>query len=84
MINIPTISLEGAGPLRDGETLEQGSGCSEVLDISDSFKKGFGMEILSINMELNVRFLVELMKIEVLNSDTYILKFVLKFSSSLK
>jgi hypothetical protein len=34
------------------------------------------MEILSVNMELNVGFLVELMKIEVLNSDTYIFNLI--------
>lgn len=64
------MSLLGGGPIRDSETLEEGSGSSVEVDISNSLKKGFRVEILSIDVELNVRFLVELVHIEVFNSNT--------------
>jgi len=67
------MSLLSGGPIRDSETLEEGSWSSVEVNISNSFEKSFRVEVLSINMELNIGLLVELIAIEVFNSNTYII-----------
>lgn len=70
-IKFPTVSLLRGGPVWYSESLEQGSWSSIEVDISDSLEEGFGMEVLSVDVILNVWLLVELIAIEVFNSNTY-------------
>ena len=65
--------LLSCGPVGDLETLEEGPGSSVEVDFSNSLEEGFGVEVLSINVMLNVRLLVEFIAIEILNSNTYII-----------
>jgi hypothetical protein len=67
------VSLLSGGPIGYSETLEESSGSSVEVDISDSFEEGLGVEVLSVDVELNVRLLMELVTIEVFNSNTYII-----------
>ena len=66
------ILLSGS-PVGNLETLEESSGSSVELNLSNSFEEGLRVEVLSINMMLNVRLLVEFIAIEILNSNTYII-----------
>ena len=66
------ILLSGS-PVGNLETLEESSGSSIELNLSNSFEEGLRVEVLSINMMLNVRLLVEFIAIEILNSNTYII-----------
>lgn len=72
-IEFPAVSLLSSSPVGYLESLEEGSWSSIEVDISDSFEEGLWMEVLSIDMELNVWLLVELVAIEVFNSNTYII-----------
>lgn len=67
------MSLLCGGPVGYLETLEEGSWSSVEVDVSDSFEEGVWVEILSVDVELNVWLLVELIHIEVFNSNTYII-----------
>ena len=70
-IKFPTVSLLRGGPVWYLESLEQGSWSSIEVDISNSLEEGFGMEVLSVDVILNVWLFVELIAIEVFNSNTY-------------
>lgn len=72
-IELPTVSLLGGGPVGNLEALEHGPGASVEGDLSDSLEEGVGVEVLGVDVELNVGLLVELIAIEVLNSNTYII-----------
>lgn len=72
-IDFPAVSVLGGGPVGHSEALEEGSGSSEEVDISDSLEECVGVEVLSVHVELDVGFLVELVHIEVFNSDSYII-----------
>jgi hypothetical protein len=72
-IEFPTVCLLGGGPVGDLETLEEGSGSSVEVNFSNSLEEGVRVEVLSINVMLNVRLLVEFIAIEILNSNTYII-----------
>ena len=65
--------LLSGGPVGDLETLEEGSRSSVELNFSYSLEEGLRVEVLSKNMMLNVRLLVEFIAIEILNSNTYII-----------
>jgi hypothetical protein len=67
------VSLLSGGPVGDLEALEESSGSSIEGDVSDSFEEGVGVEVLGVDVELNVGLLVELIAIEVLNSNAYII-----------
>lgn len=67
------MSLLGGGPVGDLEALEEGSWSSVEGNISHSLEEGLRVEVLSIDVELNVGLLVELIAIEVFNSNTYII-----------
>jgi len=69
-IDLPSISLFRGGPVWNFETLEESSWSSVEGDISDSFEEGFWVEVLGINVMHDIRFLMELVHIEVLNSNT--------------
>jgi len=62
--------LLSSGPLRYLESLIKSSCSSIEVDISYSLEKGVGVEVLSINMEHEVRLLMEFLTIKVLNSNT--------------
>lgn len=72
-VKFPTVSLLSGGPIWNLETLEESSWSSVEVNISYSLEEGIWVEILSINVELNVWFFVELIHIEVFNSNTYII-----------
>jgi hypothetical protein len=72
-IEFPTVCLLGGSPVGDLETLEEGSGSSVEVNFSNSLEEGVRVEVLSINVMLNVRLLVEFIAIEILNSNTYII-----------
>lgn len=67
------MSLLSSSPVRDSETLEEGSRLSVEVDVSNSLQKGVGVEELGIDVEVEVGLLPELLVIEVFNSNTYII-----------
>jgi len=67
------VCLLGGGPVGDPETLKESSGSSVEVNFSDSLEQALRVEVLSINVMLNVRLLVEFIAIEILNSNTYII-----------
>lgn len=69
-VHFPTVSLLSCGPIRHLESLEESSRSSVETDISNSFEEGVWVEVLSVNMELNVRLLEELIVIHVFNSES--------------
>jgi len=72
-IELPTVALLSGGPVGNLEALEEGSRSSVEVHITDSLEEGLGVEVLSVNVMLNVRLLVEFIAIEVLDSNTYII-----------
>jgi len=72
-INLPSVHLFSSGPIWNLESLENRSWSSVETNISYSFNKGRWMEVLSIHMEHEVGLFVELLDIEVLDSNTYII-----------
>ena len=72
-INLPAVHLSGGCPVRDLESLEESSGSSVEGNVSDSFEDGCGMEVLDVDVVHNVWLLVELLHIEVFDSDSYII-----------
>ena len=67
------MALLSGGPVGNLEALEEGTGVSVEADVTDALKEGVGVEILSEDVVLNVRLLVEFIAIEILNSNTYII-----------
>ena len=72
-IELPTVALLSGGPVGDLEALEEGTGVSVEADVTDALKEGIGVEVLSEDVVLNIRLLVEFIAIEILNSNTYII-----------
>ena len=70
-INLPAVPLFSGGPVGHLETLEERAGLSVESNISNSLKKGVGVEVLSVHMVHVVRLLVELVDVEVLDTDAY-------------
>lgn len=70
-INLPAVSVLGLGPLWHLETFVENSGLSIELDLSHSLHEGLWVEVLSVNMPHEVWLLMELLAIEVLNTNTY-------------
>lgn len=67
------MSLLSSSPIWDSETLEESSWSSVKVYVSYSFEDGLWMEVLGINVELNIWLFMELLEIEVFNSNTYII-----------
>ena len=65
--------LLSGGPVGDLEALEEGPWASVEVDFTDTLEEGLGVEILGIDVVLDVGLLVEFIRIEVLNSNTYII-----------
>jgi hypothetical protein len=73
VIDLPSVHSISGSPVWDFETLEDSSWSSVETNISNSFQKGGWMEVLSINVMLVVWLLVELLEVEVLDSNSYII-----------
>ena len=71
-INLPTVHFVSLSPLWHFEAFIKSSSFSIELYISNSLQKGFGVEILSINMIHEVWLFVEFLTVEVLDTNTYI------------
>jgi len=69
-INLPAVHLVSLGPLWHLEALIEGSSFSIEMYISDSLKKGFRMEVLSVDVVHEIWLLVELVVIEIFETDT--------------
>ena len=67
------MALLSGGPVGNLEALEEGTGVSVEADVTDALKQGVWVEVLSEDVVLNVRLLVEFIAIEILNSNTYII-----------
>jgi hypothetical protein len=72
-IELPAVLLLSGCPVGNLEALEEGSGVSVESDITDALMESSGVEVLSEDVVLNVRLLVEFIAIEILNSNTYII-----------
>ena len=72
-IELPTVALLSGGPVGNLEALEEGTGVPVEADVTDALKQGVWVEVLSEDVVLNVRLLVEFIAIEILNSNTYII-----------
>lgn len=69
-INLPATSFISGGPFRYFETLEEGSMPSVESDVSYALRQCFGVEVLSINMVHIEWLFVELVDVEIFNSNT--------------
>ena len=84
-IDVPTILVLVLGPVGDAETLEDGPRATVEGDISDALKEGVWVEILSVDVMHHIRLLVELVAIDILDTETYIIiKIKLKHAHSEK
>jgi hypothetical protein len=72
-IIFPAVVLLGGSPVGDFETLEESTGLSVESDVTDALKHGVGVEILSIQMVHDIRFLVEFVAVYILNAEAYII-----------
>ena len=72
-IDIPAVLVLVLGPVGDAEALEDSSGTTVEGDISDTLKDGVWVEILSVDVMHDIRLLVELVTIDILNTETYII-----------
>ena len=71
LINFPAVMLFSSSPFWNFETLEDCARLSVETNITNAFKKSSWMEVLSIQMEHNIRFLVEFVVVDILNAHTY-------------
>jgi len=69
-IDLPSISLFRGGPVWYSETLEESSWSSVEGDISDSFEERLRVEVLGKDVMHDIWFLMELVHIEVLDSNS--------------
>lgn len=69
-INLPSVSLFSSCPLGNSESLEECSWLSVETNFSDSFSQCLRMEMLSINVMLVVWFFMELVDIEIFDTNT--------------
>ena len=72
-INVPSVLVLVLSPIWDSETLEDGTGTSVEGDVTDALKEGVWVEVLSVDVMHDVRLLVELVAVDVLNTETYII-----------
>ena len=69
-IDLPAVHLVSLGPLWHLEALVESSCLSVELHVSHSLEEGFGMEVLCVYVIHEIWLLVELIVIEVLETDT--------------
>lgn len=72
-IDIPSVHLLALGPVGDAEALEDSTGLSVHGDVSHTLEDGLRMEVLSVDVVHDVRLLVELVAIDILNAKAYII-----------
>ena len=72
-IDVPTVHVLVLSPVGDAETLEDGPGSAIEGDITDTLKQGLGVEVLGIDVMHNVGLLVELVAIDILDAQSYII-----------
>ena len=72
-IDIPAVSVLVLGPVGDFESLEDGSRTTVEGNISYTLEEGVWMEVLSVNVMHHIRLLVELVAIDILNTESYII-----------
>ena len=72
-IDVPTVHVLVLSPVGDAETLEDGPGSAIEGDITDALKQGLGVEVLGIDVMHNVGLLVELVAIDILDAQSYII-----------
>lgn len=72
-IVFPSVLLFGCGPVRDSETLEQGSRLTVETDVTNAFEESAGVEVLGEQVVHDIRFLVEFVAVNVLHAHAYII-----------
>jgi len=72
VVELPAVLFLGGGPVGDTETLEHGTGLTVETDITHALKQSGRVEILSINVHHDVRLLVELVVVDILNANANI------------
>jgi len=75
-IIFPAVMLLSGSPVGDSETLEDSTGLSVESDITDTLEHGVGVEVLSVQMHHDIRFLVEFVAVYVLNAEASITGFL--------
>jgi len=71
LINFPAVLFIWGCPIWYFETFKQCTRLSVETNITYTFKKCCWMEVLSINMEHDVRLLVEFIVVDILNTQSY-------------
>ena len=70
-VKFPAVLFLGGGPVRGAETLEHDTGHTVGSDFADTLEEGGGVEVLGVHVHHDIGFLVELVAIDVLNTDSY-------------
>ena len=70
-VAFPAVLLFRGSPVWNFESLEESSRLSVETDVSDALQEGVGVEVLSVEVEHDVGFLVELVVIYILNAHAY-------------
>ena len=72
-IEVPAVLVLVLGPVGHTEALEDGSGATVERNVSHTLEKSLGMEILGVDVVHDVGLLVELVAIDILNTQAYII-----------
>ena len=72
-IDVPAVFVLILSPVRYAETLEDGPGTSVEGHVTDALKQSVWMEVLGVNVMHNVRLLVELVAVYILDTKSYII-----------
>jgi hypothetical protein len=72
-VDLPAVLLLWASPVGNGETFEDSAGQAVEPYITDALKQGLGVEVLLVDVIHDVRILMELVDIDVLNAEAYII-----------
>jgi len=67
-IDFPAVGFFRGSPVRYLKALKHGTGLSVETDVTNTFKKCGGMEVLSVQMHHHIGFLVEFIVIDILNT----------------
>lgn len=62
-----------SGPIRHGKALEKSAGYSVESDITNTFEKSLGVEVLVVDVVHDVGLLVELVVVNILDTEAYII-----------
>jgi hypothetical protein len=72
-VGFPAVLSGCAGPVGDGESLEESTGLSVEADITHALEESGGVEVLSVQVMHDIWLLVEFVMVCVLNTETYII-----------